>query len=217
MTLEEAGDYTAKYQHEVLLQIRSQVRDYRASTWVPRGSPTRLTVPAVVEERPGLQYLFEEWTGGESPFEPDNLIVPNRPLTLEVRWTKQFYLELVGPGDVQLVGQGWHNDLQNVVLKAPPTAFSPTEDERMQFSRWQVISNPAIVIPNQQSPITSIKMDDTHTLEAVYEVAYRVLVESPEGVLKPRGRLKERLAAPGRRTFRRHGAADRGHRRARTP
>ena len=183
VTLEEAGDYTAKYQHEVLLQIRSQVKDYRASNWVPRGSPTRLSVPEVVEERPGLRYLFEEWTGGESPFQADNLIVPTRPLILEVRWTKQYFLELVGPGDVRLVGGGWHKDLKNVVLKAPATAFSPTEDERLQFARWQVISNPAIVIPNFQSTITAIKMDDSHTLEAVYETAYRVLIETPEGVL----------------------------------
>ena len=35
VTLLEPGDYTAIYTHEVLLKIRSDVRAYRTSAWVP--------------------------------------------------------------------------------------------------------------------------------------------------------------------------------------
>ena len=164
ITVTEPGDYIAEYTREVLVEIRSALKTYRTSAWVSRGESTRLAVLPEVEERPGVRYLFEEWTAGESPFSPDNLITLNRPMTVEVRWTKEYYLGLEGPEDVRLVGFGWHVEGKNVVLKAPPTAFSPGEDERRQFLRWEVVSNPAIVIPNARSPVTSFRIDDAHTL-----------------------------------------------------
>jgi len=184
VTLTKPGLYTAVYAHELLLTVRSEVKDYRQSMWVLKGNPVRLEVPGVVEERPGLRYLFEEWTSGETRFTPDNTIVPNRPLTLEVRWTKEFFLDLAGPEGVRLVGGGWHRDRQVVVLKAPETVLSSGEDERVQFKEWEVLSNPALVIPNRTSPITSITMDDAHTIQAVYKTTYLVVVQNPLGTIQ---------------------------------
>ena len=184
VTFAQPGDYSALYEQEVLLTVNSQVREFRESKWVPKGVPVLLTVPAVVNERPGVRYLFEEWNIGEVRFKPDNKVVPNRPLTIEVRWSKEYFLELTGPENVRLVGGGWHREGANVVLKAPATAFSIGEDQRLQFGRWEVISNPAIIIPNQQTPTTSIKMDDAHTIQAIFDVGFRVIVENPQGTQK---------------------------------
>ena len=184
ITLDQPREFSAIYRQEFLLTIGSEVRDFRESRWVPRGAPTLLSVPELVDERPGVRFLFEEWTGGETRFSAQNRIVPNRPLTLEVRWSKEYFLELAGPENVRLVGQGWHKEGQNVVLKAPETAFSVGEDERLQFDDWEVISNPAIVIPNRQQAITSIKMDGTHTIQANYNVAFQVTVETPNGTIQ---------------------------------
>ena len=179
VTFDEPGEYTAQYRTEYLLTILSEVKDYREIKWVPRGVPTPLSVDQEVEERPGVRYLFDEWSGGEARFSPQNRIVVNRPLTLEVRWTKEFFLELTGPEGVVLVGQGWHKANQNVVIKADATGESPEEDQRLQFKQWEVTSNPAVIIPNRQQPLTSIRIDDTHTIQAVYDVAFRVKIETP--------------------------------------
>jgi hypothetical protein len=183
VTLTEAGQYQAIYVHEVLLTVRSVAKDYRRSTWVPKGTPVSLTVPEIAEDRPGVRYLFEEWTAGESAFSAYNTIVLNRPFTLEVKWTKEYFLDVVGPEGVRLVGAGWHKERQVVVLKAPATAFNSGGNERRQFKEWEVLSNPAVVIPNQRSPITSITMDDAHTIQAAYETAYMVVVRNQLGTL----------------------------------
>ncbi|MCH8880149.1 MAG: hypothetical protein IID34_09735 [Planctomycetes bacterium] len=184
ITIVSPGDVSAIYRREFLLTISSQAREFRQTRWVPRGVPTLLSVPELVEERPGVRFLFEEWSGGEARFSTQNTIVLNRPITMEVRWSKEYLLELAGPEGVRLVGMGWHKEGTQVVLKAPETAFSMGDDERLQFSRWEVISNPAIVIPNRQQPSTSIRMDNTHIIQAVYDVEYRVTVDNPLGSLK---------------------------------
>ena len=189
--LSEPGPYAAQYTNEVLLQVRSQVRTYRVSTWVPKGEPVRLSVLERVEEEPGVRFLFEEWTVGEARFSPENTIFPNRPITVEVKWTtvevkwtKEYFLKLEGPEEVDLVGSGWYGERQSVVLKAPATAFRSGENERLQFKEWDVVSNPALVIPNKGQPITSIRMDATHTIRAAYEIGYRVVVKNPLGTIK---------------------------------
>ena len=182
-TFNEPGDFTAIHGQEVLLTINSQVRAFRESKWVPRGVPTLLSVPEEVIERPGVRYRFEEWTLGETRFSPQNRIFPNRPLSLEVRWTKEYFLELEGPGDVRLVGQGWHKASASVVIQADSSSSEIDVDTRYEFREWEVISNPAIVIPNRRSFQTSIRIDNTHVIRANYHITFHVVVENPAGDL----------------------------------
>ena len=137
----------------------------------------------MVEERPGVRFTFDEWTGGELRFSPSNRIVPNRPITLEVKWTKEFFLGLEGPEGVRLVGSGWHGDRQAVVLKAPATVDGPSEDVRQRFVRWNPVSNPALVIPSDSQAITRIVMDDAHVIRAEYLTEYQVVVQNPLGTI----------------------------------
>lgn len=183
VTLEQPGEYTAMYSREILLQSRSQAKAMRTSSWVPKGAPVALRVPPVVEDGPGVRYLFEEWTNGETPFSPDNIIVPNRPLTLEVRWKKQLYVDLKGPEGVELVGAGWHDSDEQVVLMAPPTVFSPGEDQKLHFKGWEVESRPALIVPNNQSAVTSVQITAPVTIRAEYDIGYLVEVENPKGTL----------------------------------
>jgi len=179
-TFDEPGDFTAIHGAEVLLTINSQARQFRETKWVLKGAPTLISVPEEVVERPGVRYLFEEWTSGETRFSPQNRIVPSRPLSLEVKWTKEYFLELVGPEDVRLVGQGWHKAGQGVVIQADSSSSEIDVDTRFEFRNWEVISNPAIVIPNQGSFQTTIRMDNTHVIQANYHVTFHVVVENPD-------------------------------------
>jgi hypothetical protein len=184
VTLDEPGSYTLQYSHEVLLQVRSQLRAYRSSTWVPRGSRTPLKVDAVVVERAGVRYSFEEWTGGESRFTPENSIAPVRPTALEVKWKKEYLLELEGPEGTRLVGFGWHPEGSAVVLKAPLIIPGAGQNERHQFIGWEGVSNPAVEIAGAAQPILTLRMDDTHKIRGHYKKSYLVDVRSPLGVIK---------------------------------
>ena len=184
VVLTEPGEYTANFTREVLLQIRSQVQGYRQSLWVEHGSLTPLVVPQVVEEGPGVRYLFEEWKAGETPFSPDNSIAIFRPMTVEVKWKKEYQFTLEGPEGIPLVGFGWHPEGRRVTLKAPPEVDGPGEQERLRFQHWEVISNHASIIPNAQQAITRFTVDGSYTIAARYEKEYLVLTENPQGTLK---------------------------------
>jgi hypothetical protein len=184
VTLSEPGVYNIQYTLEVLLQVRSLVKEYRTSFWVPRGTRTQFSVAPVVEERPGVRYSFEEWTGGESRFSTENTIAPVRPITLEVKWRKEYLLELEGPEGIRLVGSGWHPEGSAVVLKAPSIIPSAGQDERYQFVWWEGVSSPAVDISGAGQPILTIRMDDTHKIRGHYKKSYLVDVRSPLGVIK---------------------------------
>jgi len=155
ISLEDPGEYTAQYRSEVLLTINSQVRSQRKTEWVPRGVPFRVDIACEtldsgdcqVQEREGERFIFEQWSAGENRFNPVNTIVPNRPLTLEVTWTKEFFLDLEGPAQVQLTGVGWYRQGTNVVVRADAQFESEEEGVQLQFKDWEGISQPAILIP----------------------------------------------------------------------
>ena len=178
--LTQPGEYTAQYASEVLLQIGSAVMEYRTSTWVAKGFPTLLSVPEMVEERPGVRYHFLGWTGGQTPFSAQNTIVPVGPTTLGVNWRKEYLIELEGPENVDLAGSGWYDAEKIAGLKAPATQLSAEKDERLQFSHWEVISNPPIIIPDRQNPLAQLRVDDTHRIKAVYNKSYLVVAKNPE-------------------------------------
>jgi len=183
-TFDKPGDFTAIHEVEVLLTINSQVREFRETKWVTKNVPILLTVPAEVVERPGVRYRFEEWTLGETRFNPQNRFVPNRPLSLEVRWTKEYFLELLGPEDIRLVGQGWYQAGTSVVIQADSSSSETDVDTRFEFRDWEIISNPVIVIPNRMTFQTTIRMDNTHVIRANFHVTFNVVVANPAGELK---------------------------------
>ena len=179
-TFNEPGEFTAMYGPEILLTIDSQAKEFRETRWVTKGAPALLSVPEEVVERPGVRYLFEDWSTGENRFSPENRIVPIRPLTLEVRWTKEYLLKLVGPEGVSLVGEGWITAGTTRTIQAEASTSETGADIRFEFREWEVISNPAIVIPNVGSFQTTIRMDNTHEIRANYHDTFHVVVTNPD-------------------------------------
>ena len=184
-TFNEPGNFTAIHGVEVQLIINSEVRAERVSKWVTRGESTPLTVPEQVDESPGVRYLFEEWTAGEDRFSPQNSIVPTQNLSLEVKWTKQYFLELVGPADVSLSGQGWHTAGGNVVIEAEATSPEIDIDTRFEFRDWEDLSDPAFIIPNQGRAFqTTIAMNNTYKIRANFHITFHVKVVNPDQELR---------------------------------
>ena len=183
-TFENSGDFTAIHAVEVLITIDSQVKEFRETRWVPKNVPILLTVPEEVVERPGVRYRFDQWTLGETRFSPQNRFVPNRPLSVDVRWTKEYFLDLEGPQDVRLVGEDWYLAGGSAVIKAESSSSEIDVDTRFEFRDWEIMSNPAIVIPNRNSSETTIQMNNAHVIHANYHVTFHVVVENPDGELK---------------------------------
>lgn len=177
----QAGDYNVLYTPEVLVQIRSRVKEHRKSLWVPRGSLTRLVVPEQVAERPGVQWRFEEWDGGETPFQPKNAVAPLRPTIIEVKWRKEYYLAVEGPAGVSVAGAGWYPEGGAATLRAAPEVDGSSRSERFKFTQWDG-GGGATSITSPQSPTTAIRMDDTYTVRANYRKEFLVIVRNHQGV-----------------------------------
>ena len=184
MVMWAPGKYEAVYKSEVLLQVRSSVKEFRMSRWVPKAHPTTLKVPEIAEGDPGVRLHFEGWTAGETPFSPINTIAPLSPSVIEVKWTKEYYLEVNGPEGSVPFGSGWYPAGATVVLKAIPTLDTSSESERLGFARWAAAGIPSIIIPNAQASTTQMTVDAPRTIEATYQKEYLVVVQNPQGTLK---------------------------------
>jgi hypothetical protein len=185
-TITEPGSYGAVFSHEVLLVIRSVVTSLQKSLWVPAGVPIEVEVPAEVTEGDKVRYLFQEWSGGDTPFQPHNRIALLKPTVLEVKWTKQYYVQLEsgGPPSLKFQGSGWYDDGAGFVMQAPQVVSDDADGVRWSFVRWETVGVPPLVVPNAERTITTVRVAAPYTLQAVYEKQYRVLAVNPAGTIK---------------------------------
>ncbi|MBI2936083.1 MAG: hypothetical protein HYY31_04670 [Chloroflexi bacterium] len=184
VTFAKAGDYSVLYITEVLIQVKSRLREYRQSLWVTRGTPVVLTVPELVEERPGARWRFEEWDGGETPFVTKNTIVPLRAMAIEAKYKREYYVVVEGPSGVSVAGTGWYPEAQSVALRAMPEVQSSDGKERLRFAQWTDAGGALLSVPSAQNPTTTIRVDDAYVIRADYRQEFLVVVETPQGVFK---------------------------------
>ena len=184
ITLTEPGAYQAVYTHEVLLHIRSTASQVRKSMWVPLGKPVALEAPATVQEGAGVRYRFQEWSAGETPFSPSNVIAPLSPSEVEVKWAKEYLVTVEGPAGVSLQGPGWYPRGYSLTIRAPDVIDGANEGERMKFSSWDSIGPSILVLSNPGSPTTTFNVDAPYALRAAYEKQYLVIATAPFGTLK---------------------------------
>lgn len=180
----QPGEYRALYNHEVLLVIKSDVRDTQSSQWVTYGVPVPLDVPPVVQDGNDSRYRFQSWSDGETPFQSTNTIAPVKPTILQVSWLREHQVTVESPDGANIKGSGWYADGANLVLRAPDTLPGSIDQERYKFTSWVSDSFPAAVLQNAQTTMTALKIDAAYTVKAVYTKQYQVVANSPFGQLK---------------------------------
>jgi len=178
------GTYRAIYAHEVLLLLKSTAPGVQRSQWVAYGAPFELKVPEVVAESDGTRNRFAGWSDGESPFDVKNTIAPVKPMAIEVKWTREHYLQVEGTNNAEIRGTGWYADGQNVVLRAAETLPGESDQQRWKFSEWESTSFPAAVIQNPKNATVSFAMSGPYSVRANYVKQYLVQATSPFGTLK---------------------------------
>lgn len=190
VTLPGPGSYRAIYTHEVLLQVRSTVTSVQDSRWVELGVQETVEVPETVEEDAGIRYTFFEWSGGESPFDPENVIAPLVPTVLEPIWIREYLITVVGAEGLDSEGSGWIPDGGTAVIRAQDVQDVVPGAERFKFASWQFVSGTALAIDDVQSPIANVVVTGPATFKAAYERQFFVVATAPSGTLK-RGWIAE--------------------------
>ena len=187
MTLAEPGTYVALYNHQVVLQIRSGVSGVQESRWVLQGNPVEVEVPETVEEGSRIRHRFLEWSEGETPFSPMNVVAPLAPMTLEVAWAKEYRITVEGPAGVELDGSCWYPQGTALVLQAPAEVEEGNESKTLRFASWESMGLPVLPAQDAQGRTLTVTVDAPYTLRARYaevpEVKeYQVTLEGPVGV-----------------------------------
>ena len=129
-----------------------------------------------------VRYVFDSWDLGDYENSPANTIDIIESVTVKANWTPQFKLELkTSIPDYALFGTGWYEELKQVALIAEEELESSDSDIKYVFDKWVSKGPNPVLIPNAQSPSTTIIVEQPYIIEASYKESYRVNVWSQYG------------------------------------
>ncbi|MCZ6581760.1 MAG: hypothetical protein O6761_01120 [Thaumarchaeota archaeon] len=129
-----------------------------------------------------VRYVFESWDFGDYVNSPSNSIDIIEPVTVKAKWTPQFKLDLkTSIPDYDLFGTGWYEDGKQIAMIAEEELKSSNSDIKYIFDKWISKGPNPVIIPNAQSPLTTILIEEAYIIEASYKESYRVNVWSQYG------------------------------------
>ena len=183
VTLTKPGAYRALYDHEVVLEVRSIVGRIPASRWVLHGTPMEVEVPDAVQDGNRIRYRFREWSGGENPFTPSNVIAPLEATTLEVTWDTEYLITVEGSAIGRPGTSVWYPEGETLLLQAPEVVGLGNGSGKLAFVSWKSVGRPVLSMPGLQNPIISFEADAPYTLTADYEQIeqFSVALQGPPG------------------------------------
>jgi len=139
-----------------------------------------------------IRHVFGSWDKGDYVNSPVNSIDFVSPVTIRTNWDTEYHLSLASDvPDYDLVGSGWHAVGKKVFLIAESQIKSSKDDVNYAFEKWVSKGTNPVIIPNAQSPSTSITLDNPYVIEAQYKKSYKVNVWTPFGKAIGGGFVKE--------------------------
>jgi len=178
-----SGNLTATYAREYLVHVYAQPTVLRRSEWVEEGSFLKLDYPAVYNESDGVRWVFQIWSGGETPFQPSNRVYVTKPMRLEAQYVKEFRLLAVATHNVKVNGSGWYREGALAVVAGPKEVYIGNQT-RLTLVEWvSAGSTPAIVMPQSSPGVAVLEVRGPHVVLAKYRAEHYVNVKGPQGVI----------------------------------
>lgn len=129
-----------------------------------------------------LRYVFDSWDLGDYVNSPSNAVDLTDPVTVKAKWIPQYKLEIkTSIPEYITFGTGWYEQGKQVALIAEEELESSDSDTKYIFEKWISKGPNPVIIPNAQSPSTTITIDQPYVIEASYKESYRVNVWSQYG------------------------------------
>ncbi len=136
--------------------------------------------------RDGIRYAFNGWDDGKTPNLLSNSIIMNESKVVTANWTKQYRLDFVNSSaEVNLLGSGWHDEGSLASL----TAIDNSELDKTiyTFKEWLNAGPNAAIIENSNSSSTSIAMENSYLIMAVWQEQYYLDINSGYGKVEGDG------------------------------
>jgi hypothetical protein len=177
--------YIAIYKLQHYLRPITEIGTVLGGGWQDEGSTASFqieseTVPDKNDEN--VRYVFDSWDAGNYLNSASNLIDVEDPITVKAKWDKQYKLDIkTSVPDYNIFGTGWYGENHIVALIAEESLESTNGDVQYVFDKWVSKGPNPVIIPNAQSPITSIEVFEPYIIEAQYKNSYKVNVWTPYG------------------------------------
>ncbi|MEM2754884.1 MAG: hypothetical protein QW563_03835 [Candidatus Methanomethylicia archaeon] len=175
------------------------------SKWYDSGSIASVSVPSTIYANPSTKYVFTGWSGDLTATSPEENVVMDKAKTIIANYKTQYAVDIkvVGreaPASLNLVVNGesitasighhyvkWIDADQTLTISVPVT-IDVKPDTRYRFKQWiggYIGENSTI----------NVKVDSPIIIAALYELEFKVTVESQYGVANGSGWYSRGTAA----------------------
>ena len=181
----DTQEFIALFQTEHFLKPITEYGIVTGGGWQEEGKTAKFELESdiVIDKKDdNLRYVFESWDMGDYVNSPSNSIDIIEPITVKATWTPEYRLELkTSIPEYDLFGTGWYTTSKQVALIAEEELESSDSDIKYVFEKWVSKGPNPVIIPNAQSPSTTITTEQPYIIEASYKESYRVNVWSQYG------------------------------------
>jgi hypothetical protein len=179
----DPSKFIAIYKLQHYLRPVTEIGTVLGGGWQDAGSTASFELENEIvpdKKNENIRYVFASWDAGNYLNSPSNLIDIEDPLTVKAKWDKQYKLDIhTSVPEYNIFGTGWYGEGHAVALIAEESLESTNGDIQYVFDKWVSKGPNPVIIPNAQSPITSITVTEPYIIEAQYKNSYKVNVWTP--------------------------------------
>jgi len=192
-------EFIALYRLQHYIKPISEKGEIVGGGWQDEGGTSSFSVESeiVVDKKDDtIRYVFNSWDFGDYPNNPQNQLDIEESTTVTASWDTEYKLDLsTDVPDYDLFGTGWNIAGKKITIIAEESIDSDDSKVKYVFDRWISKGPNPVIIPNAQSPFTTIVIDDPYVLEAKYKKSYQVDVWTPYGLATGAGFYDEGTTA----------------------
>jgi len=181
----DTQEIVALFKTQHFLKTITEYGQVTGGVWIDEGRTASFEIESDViidKKDDSKRYVFESWDFGDYQNSLSNSVDITEPSTIKATWTPQFKLELrTSIPDYDLFGTGWYEESKKTALIAEEELKSSNSDIKYVFDKWVSKGPNPVIIPNAQSPLTTITIEQPYVIEATYKESYRVNVWSQYG------------------------------------
>ncbi len=187
ITINDAAVYTAIYKKQYLLTILSPYGSPKGQGWYDEGGLATFSIEPMEEIIKGkVRVVFAKWSDGLTPWSANNSIYMFKPITISAEWKRQYWLEVDTSVGGTIVGtSGWYEGGSRVTISAVPEYEPEKNRHKFVFNKWISIGENFAPIEREESPVTTVVINNYYEIRAEWREYWYLRVESrygtPEG------------------------------------
>ncbi len=179
----------ALYERQYFVEIYSPYGNPSGMGWYPAGSIASISVEGTVELDDGVRAVFQRWSEGSEPSNPETFVYVFEPKKLSAQWKIEYLVQVDSELEgAPVSGGGWYEQGSKVTVTA--TTEYGGDEVVWRFSGWRIVSG-NVEAGDLASPTLGFRIYSPVVVEALYDRYYLVEAYNPVGEVEGTGYYKE--------------------------